>query len=139
MSWMIIQDLSLFFFPLLVKWAHYVDDIMLIYEDLPLLQEILQAWLKHLRRRGWAKNPKNLRPRHSWKVLADHLEGKAHIVPDARMDKVHACLSPKNMKEIQGFVGMGTLEDFYFSSGIVPHSLYHLLVKGYIRDWGSEP
>ena len=38
---MAAQDMSLFSFPTTVKWAHYIDDIMLMCEDLPLLQETL--------------------------------------------------------------------------------------------------
>ena len=42
---MIAQDLRLFPF---LKRAHYIDDIMFTCEDLPLLQDTLQALLEHL-------------------------------------------------------------------------------------------
>ena len=57
MSWDGTQDLSLFSFPTSVKWSHYVDDIMLTREDLPLLQDTLQTLLEQLPGRGWVVNP----------------------------------------------------------------------------------
>ena len=45
---MVAQDLSLFSFPTSVKWAHYIDEMMLTCEDLPLLQDLLQTLLEHL-------------------------------------------------------------------------------------------
>lgn len=33
--------------PTSVKWAHHIDDLLLTSEDLPLLQDALQAWLEH--------------------------------------------------------------------------------------------
>lgn len=39
---MVAWDMSLFSFH--TEWAHYIDDIMLIYEDLPLLQDAGQSF-----------------------------------------------------------------------------------------------
>lgn len=57
---MAAQDLLLFFFPTSVKWAHYIDDIMLTSKDLPLQQDMLQILLEHLQGRKWAVNPQKI-------------------------------------------------------------------------------
>lgn len=49
---MVAQNLSLFSFPISVKWAHYINDITLTYVDLLLLWNILKTLLKHLQRKG---------------------------------------------------------------------------------------
>lgn len=55
MSWDGSWDL--FSFPTSVQWAHYSDDILFTCEDLPLLQNTLQALLGHSWGRGWTLNP----------------------------------------------------------------------------------
>lgn len=35
-------------FPQLIKWAHFIDDIMLTYEHLPILQDTLKTLLEYL-------------------------------------------------------------------------------------------
>lgn len=41
-------DLSLFSFPISVKWIHYTDDVLRTYKDLPLRQDTLQVLPEHL-------------------------------------------------------------------------------------------
>lgn len=50
---MVARDLSLFSFPTSVKQAHYIDNIMLTCEDLPLLQKTYEALLDHLEKKRW--------------------------------------------------------------------------------------
>lgn len=52
--------MSLFSFLTPVKWAYHIDDLMLTYEDLPLLQETLQARQKSLENGGWVKASKKI-------------------------------------------------------------------------------
>ena len=47
MSWDGSPRLVLVLLPHISKTAHYMDDIMLTYSDLPLLQDLLQMLLEH--------------------------------------------------------------------------------------------
>ena len=53
-SWGGSPRLVSFPLPHISKTGHYMDDIMLTCEDLPLHQDILKALLEHLRGREWA-------------------------------------------------------------------------------------
>lgn len=45
-------------------------------------------------------------------------------VSEAVIDKLQACATPKNMKEVQAFVGdLGVGGDFYSPPGLIPPSL----------------
>lgn len=55
-----VTDLSLFSFPTSVKWAHYINNITLTREDLPLLQGTLQILLEHLQGTGEVLNQQKI-------------------------------------------------------------------------------
>ena len=48
----------------------------------------------------------NPNPRHHHKVLRSSLARKVGIFPEAMNDKMQACTNPKNMKNMQDFVGI---------------------------------
>lgn len=54
-----------------LKWAHYIDNTMLTWEDLLLLQDTLEALLE--RERMGSEPTKNSRPRHHCKVFGSCL------------------------------------------------------------------
>lgn len=53
---MMAWDVSLISCLTSVKWAHYIDDIMITYEDSPLLQKSLQSLLDHPQQKDRAVN-----------------------------------------------------------------------------------
>lgn len=102
---MVAQDLLLFSFLTSVKWGHYIDDIMLICEDLPLLQKTFQALLDHLQRRRWAVSMQKI-PGLGAAVKSFGVVwlGKTCVVPEAVIDEVQAYPIPNNVNEVQPFV-----------------------------------
>lgn len=75
----------------------------------------------------------NSRSRQQHQVLGSHLVGKMRIVPEAVIDKVQAYPTPKNVKEVQVFVGMWRVQ-----GTLIPHleqhlpPLHHMLKKGHV-------
>lgn len=53
-------DLLLFVFLTSVKWTHYIDNIILTCENLPLWQKTLQAFLGHIQERELTVNLKKI-------------------------------------------------------------------------------
>lgn len=111
MSWGGSRRLTPLSFPTGVKWAHYTDDITLTCEDLLLLRGTLRVLLEHLQENGWVVKPQNSRPRHDHnrpyrKVMGVIWSGKTCVVPDAVFGKMQTYPTPKNIKEMQGFVGI---------------------------------
>lgn len=104
---MVARDLSLFSFLTSVKRAHYIDDIMLTCEDLPLLQKSLQALLKHLRQRGRAVNLRKIQaPGTAIMFCGGIWSGKSCVVPNSVIDKVQAYPIQKHVKEVQALTAI---------------------------------
>lgn len=124
MSCIVAQDQSLFSFPASVKWAHYIDDIMLICEDLPLLQDTLQTLLEHLWGRGWAVNPQKIQGPGTTIMF---LISKMCIVLEAVIHEVQLYSTPKNYKEAHAFVeiwGLWGLLSPIWHSTLVPYKAW---------------
>ena len=102
---MVAGDLSLPSFPTVVKWAHYVDAIMLTCEESPLLKGVLKGLLEHLQGRGWALDPPDIQgPGTAIRFWELFDQGKVHAVPEVATDKVQAYSSPPRVKEVLDFV-----------------------------------
>ena len=64
-----------------------------------------------------------------WGVLCLH---KMYIVPEAVMDKMQACATSKNMKEVQAFMEiLGFWRTSVLHLAPCFHPLYHPVKKGY--------
>lgn len=113
--------------PHISKMSHYIDNIMLTCEDLPLLLDTLQDLLKHLWGRSWVVNPQKFPQKKGQGTPTKYLgviwSGKTYILPETVTDKMQAYPTPKNVKEMQAYVEILGLEDFYSSPGRVLPSL----------------
>lgn len=141
----IAWNLSLFSLPTSIKWAHYIDDMMLTCKDLPLLQDTLQALLNKYTpelqwQRGWEVNLQRIQgPGTAIKFLGVVWSDRMYIVPETVIVKVQAYPIPKNMKEVQTFEGMLEFwKTFIFPLAECLHLLFYLVRKGSMWDWGSE-
>ena len=98
------SDQSLLSFPTSLKWAHYIDTMLIILscKDLPVLQGTLQTLLEHLwgrQRCGWTH--RKCKSHHHLGVV---WLGEGHIVPGAMIDKGQACPAPNYVKAVQAFI-----------------------------------
>lgn len=99
-------SLSLYSFPTLGKWAHYIDHIILTCEDLPLLQDIPQALPEHLQRRVWVVNTQKIQGPVTAIKFGSHWLGKTYIIPETMVDKVQVYPTSKTVNEMQAFDGI---------------------------------
>lgn len=98
-------DVFLFSFPTSIKWAHYIDAIMLTCEDSPLLQDTLQALLECLQGKGWQVNPQKTRDAVTTiEFLKIVWSSEMCVVLEAVIDKIHIYATSKNVKEMPVYV-----------------------------------
>ena len=85
-------------------------------------------------------NPQKIQgPGTTVKFLAVLRLGKIQVVPEVVIDNVQAYPTPKNVKEVQAFIGIwGFWRTFIPHLAQCLHPLYHLVMRGHTWDWGLE-
>ena len=118
-----VPENSLFFFPTSVKWASYIDDLTLTWEELPLLQNSLPALLEHLLGRGWAVNPQKIQGSDT-AIKFFRVIHSDECFPRNFINKVQVYPSPQNGQAFQGFGGFVGLLYSTWHSASVPYSAW---------------
>lgn len=140
MSWVVTQDLSLFSFSTAVKWACYIDDITITRDDLCLLQFCSTNLTgTSIRERMGSEFAENSRPRHCCQVWGSYLVRWDVYHPRNCDWQAVSLFNPWECERGANFCrDLKVLEDFYDPTPQTQclHSLYCLVKKGYVWDWG---